>query len=103
MLVVDEAHNLLDTISAIHTVSVSGAQVSKAHWQVSQYQLKYAKRLSAKNLMHIKQLQFFLSCLLKTMGLSAKATAEPAACVAEDEKVYKVGSDEDLLTCVQVA
>ena len=49
-----------------------GHQLSHAHWQLSQYHQRFYKRLSAKNLLQIKQLIFFLSCLLKSLGLKGK-------------------------------
>ena len=32
VVIIDEAHNLLDTISSIHSVYVTGAQVSNGLW-----------------------------------------------------------------------
>jgi len=51
---------------------VSGALLSHAHWQLTHYQQKFSTRLSPRNLLHIKQLLFLLSCLLKALGLSTK-------------------------------
>ena len=95
VVIIDEAHNLLETISSIHNVLISGSQVSHAHWQLSQYQLKFSTRLSPKNLLHIKQLLFFLSCLLKLLGLSNKdskdrSTESTTGPPVEEEKVCDV-------------
>ena len=92
MVIIDEAHNLLETISSIHNVSIAGSQVSHAHWQLTQYQQKFSTRLSPKNLLHIKQLIFFLSCLLKLLGISTKdkANVENASLSAEKEIVFDV-------------
>lgn len=84
----DEAHNLLETISSIHSICIWGGQLSQAQWQLSQYQKRFNDRLSSKNLLFIKQLLFFLSCLMKSLGLSSKATKEKQSFEANEEKVY---------------
>lgn len=93
VVIVDEAHNLLDTISNIHSISISGQQVwsaicpddifflggtfksilftsqlTCAHSQLSQYQDRYRSRLKAKNLMYIRQILFILSAFIKVLG-----------------------------------
>ncbi|XP_051953705.1 ATP-dependent DNA helicase DDX11 [Xyrauchen texanus] len=68
IVIIDEAHNLTDTISAIHSVEISGAQLCRAHSQLSQYSERYRSRLKAKNLMYIKQILFVLEGLARTLG-----------------------------------
>ena len=63
VIIIDEAHNVLETISHIHS-----AEISKNHTEHAQEQLKaYFKRfqgmLKAKNLLYIKQLMFVLAKL----------------------------------------
>ncbi|XP_053637963.1 ATP-dependent DNA helicase DDX11 isoform X1 [Cherax quadricarinatus] len=67
IVIVDEAHNLLETISNIHSVFVSHGQLQGAHAQLSQYMQRYGKRLSARNLLYIKQILFFMSALIKLL------------------------------------
>ena len=71
VVIVDEAHNLLDTISHIHTVQVSGEQLCKAHTQLSAYKERYKSRLNAKNLLYVKQLLFVLTNLAKMLSEKA--------------------------------
>ncbi|XP_062914373.1 ATP-dependent DNA helicase DDX11 isoform X1 [Mobula hypostoma] len=68
ILVIDEAHNLIDTITAIHSYKVTGSQLCCAHSQLSQYLERYRSRLKAKNLMYIKQILYILVNLLKVLG-----------------------------------
>ncbi|KAI7802478.1 ATP-dependent DNA helicase DDX11 isoform X1 [Triplophysa rosa] len=68
IVIIDEAHNLTDTISAIHSVEMNGAQICRAHSQLSQYSERYRSRLKAKNLMYIKQILFVLEGLVCTLG-----------------------------------
>lgn len=87
----DEAHNLLETISSMHSISVWGHQLSHANWQLSQYQTKFIGRLSAKNLLLIKQLLFFLSCLIKTLNFTVKTSKSqelPEETLKTEEKIY---------------
>lgn len=87
----DEAHNLLETISSMHSISIWGHQLSHANWQLSHYQAKFIGRLSAKNLLLIKQLLFFLSCLMKTLNLSVKSSKSqelPEETLKTEERIY---------------
>ncbi|XP_056334516.1 ATP-dependent DNA helicase DDX11 [Danio aesculapii] len=68
IVIIDEAHNLMDTISAIHSAEISGGQLCRAHSQLSQYCERYRSRLKAKNLMYIKQILFVLEGLVRTLG-----------------------------------
>lgn len=68
IIIVDEAHNLLETINNIHSVEVTGAQMCRAHSQLSQYEQRYQSRLKAKNLMYIKQILFVLSRFVTYIG-----------------------------------
>eukprot|EP00092_Neocalanus_flemingeri_P099279 GFUD01126656.1.p2 GENE.GFUD01126656.1~~GFUD01126656.1.p2 ORF type:complete len:436 (+),score=142.32 GFUD01126656.1:233-1540(+) len=45
IVIIDEAHNLLDTITNIHSVNISGAQLGLAYSQLAQYREKYSTRL----------------------------------------------------------
>ncbi|KAK2157466.1 hypothetical protein LSH36_191g04084 [Paralvinella palmiformis] len=68
VVIIDEAHNLIETIGNIYSVEVSGSQLTCAYSQLSQYQDRYRNRLKAKNLMYIKQLLFLLSTFIKCLG-----------------------------------
>ena len=68
IVIVDEAHNLLDTISHIHSVEISGSHLIQAHSQLAQYRDRYKSRLMAKNLLYIKQILFVLANLIKVIG-----------------------------------
>ena len=57
---------------------------------IFQYQQKFSTRLSSRNLLHIKQLLFFLSCLLKALGISMKSkNSSLDSCIQQtEEKVF---------------
>ncbi|XP_058660429.1 ATP-dependent DNA helicase DDX11 [Ammospiza caudacuta] len=68
VVIIDEAHNLIDTITCIHSAEVSGSQLCCAHSQLSQYMERYRKRLKAKNLMYIKQILYLLEQFVAVLG-----------------------------------
>ncbi|KAM6167608.1 ATP-dependent DNA helicase DDX11 [Erethizon dorsatum] len=72
VVVIDEAHNLIDTITGIHGTEVSGSQLCQAHSQLLQYMERYRKRLKAKNLMYIKQLLYLLEKFVAVLGGNVK-------------------------------
>ncbi|XP_075561763.1 ATP-dependent DNA helicase DDX11 isoform X5 [Pelecanus crispus] len=68
IVIIDEAHNLIDTITCIHSAEVSGSQLCCAHSQLLQYMERYRKRLKAKNLMYIKQILYLLERFVAMLG-----------------------------------
>lgn len=64
IVIIDEAHNLLDTISQIHTATISLTQLRLAHKQMMAYKMKYIKLFKAKNLLKFNQLIFVTKRLL---------------------------------------
>ena len=51
-MIVDEAHNLLDTISQIHSAEITSDILNYAVQQVNQYYTRYSSRLLPKNSAH---------------------------------------------------
>ncbi|XP_055452978.1 ATP-dependent DNA helicase DDX11 isoform X3 [Psammomys obesus] len=72
VVIIDEAHNLIDTISDIHSTEVNGSQLCQAHSQLLQYMERYGKRLKAKNLMYIKQILYLLEKFVAVLGGNVK-------------------------------
>ncbi|XP_061677996.1 ATP-dependent DNA helicase DDX11 isoform X2 [Syngnathoides biaculeatus] len=68
VLIIDEAHNLSDTLSRIHSAELSGAQLCRAHSQLSQYAERFKNRLKAKNVMYVKQVLFVIEGLVRVLG-----------------------------------
>ncbi|XP_068133761.1 ATP-dependent DNA helicase DDX11 isoform X2 [Hyperolius riggenbachi] len=72
VVIIDEAHNLIDTITGIYSCQVTGAQLCQAHSQLAQYMERYRTRLKAKNLMYIKQILFLLEKFVVALGGNMK-------------------------------
>ncbi|XP_030794761.1 ATP-dependent DNA helicase DDX11 isoform X2 [Rhinopithecus roxellana] len=72
VVIIDEAHNLIDTITGMHSVEVSGSQLCQAHSQLLQYMERFGKRLKAKNLMYLKQILYLLEKFVAVLGGNIK-------------------------------
>jgi chromosome transmission fidelity protein 1 len=55
VVIIDEAHNLMDAISGIHGVEVSLKQLKRARAQLGVYLQKFRNRLKGKNRVYIAQ------------------------------------------------
>lgn len=73
VVIIDEAHNLLDTISSIYSSEVSLDQLQKSLKQLICYKKKYVTRFSSKNLLFINQIIFVVKRLLKVIEIDEKA------------------------------
>ena len=56
VVIIDEAHNVLETIAHMHSAEVSQAHIEHAQSQVKNYFKKFQKMLKAKNLLYIKHI-----------------------------------------------
>ncbi|XP_053321462.1 ATP-dependent DNA helicase DDX11 [Spea bombifrons] len=72
VVIIDEAHNLIDTITCMYSSQVSGSQLCQAHSQLAQYTERYRSRLKAKNLMYIKQILYLLEKFVEVLGGNVK-------------------------------
>ncbi|EDV92448.1 ATP-dependent DNA helicase DDX11 [Drosophila grimshawi] len=68
VIIVDEAHNLLDTIAQLHSSELSRDQLQLARQQLAAYKERYARRLSSANLLRINQLIFVVRRLLLALA-----------------------------------
>ncbi|XP_014244230.1 ATP-dependent DNA helicase DDX11 isoform X1 [Cimex lectularius] len=91
VVIIDEAHNLLETISHIHSTQVTGLQLTHAYSQLTQYRDKYEKRFTPFNLLHLNQLIFVIGALIKFIGGKAGCGPnEEASLRVLDAKIYSV-------------
>lgn len=76
IIIVDEAHNLMDTISAIHSSDLSLDQLRTALQQVRAYRMKFQGRFKASNLLKIKQIEFIIKQLVRLLSTDDDAQKE---------------------------
>ncbi|KAF7721013.1 DEAD H (Asp-Glu-Ala-Asp His) box helicase 11, partial [Apophysomyces ossiformis] len=67
VVIIDEAHNLMETITSIYTVSLSHQQIRMTLSQLILYLRKYQSRLLGKNITYIKQVITITKALLGTL------------------------------------
>lgn len=65
IVIIDEAHNLIDTIAQIHSVEITDQHVTQALTQINNYVNRYKSRFSAKNMLYLRQIISVLNGLQK--------------------------------------
>lgn len=64
VIIIDEAHNLMDVISNIHSVAVSLSQLRLASAQLTTYARKFKTRLKGKNRVYVAQIIRLVSTII---------------------------------------
>ncbi|CBX94319.1 hypothetical protein IAQ61_006322 [Plenodomus lingam] len=64
VVIIDEAHNLMDAISGIYSVSVTLDQVQQARAQLTTYLQKFRNKLKGKNRMYVAQILRVLDSII---------------------------------------
>ncbi|XP_058793640.1 ATP-dependent DNA helicase DDX11 [Phymastichus coffea] len=90
ILIVDEAHNLLEAIERMHSVTVTGKNILHCYNQLSQYQKKFETVLTAKNVLFLSQLNFCLKKLIKVLGGTSKSHPDDKITKVSDTKLYGI-------------
>uniref|UniRef100_A0A1A9VZC2 Helicase ATP-binding domain-containing protein n=1 Tax=Glossina brevipalpis TaxID=37001 RepID=A0A1A9VZC2_9MUSC len=76
IVIIDEAHNLLDTIAQIHSCEINLQQLAIVQQQMQSYKLRFAKKFSSANLLYINQLLFIIKRLIKLLEPSNPAVSK---------------------------
>uniref|UniRef100_A0A1Q3EVL6 DNA 5'-3' helicase n=1 Tax=Culex tarsalis TaxID=7177 RepID=A0A1Q3EVL6_CULTA len=90
VVIIDEAHNLLDTISSIHSQEVSLECLQQARLQLNAYKKQYFQRFSTKNLLKINQLLFIATRLCKMLEV-APLGADPSPRMIQTQELMTEG------------
>ena len=67
VVIIDEAHNLIDTVTEIHSSTVSLANITRCRGSLFRYLTKYQARLKGKNIVYLRQLLFILDAFIKCL------------------------------------
>uniref|UniRef100_A0A1B0B910 DNA 5'-3' helicase n=1 Tax=Glossina palpalis gambiensis TaxID=67801 RepID=A0A1B0B910_9MUSC len=67
IIIIDEAHNLLDTLAQMYSCEISLEQLATLQQQMQSYKLRYANKFSSANLLYINQLLFVIKRLIKLL------------------------------------
>ncbi|KAI8987718.1 helicase C-terminal domain-containing protein [Mycotypha africana] len=68
VVILDEAHNLMETITSLHTVQLSLSQITLAGNQLKLYVEKYRARLAGKNVVYIRQILLIIRALVNHLS-----------------------------------
>ncbi|KAF8507368.1 helicase C-terminal domain-containing protein [Hysterangium stoloniferum] len=63
VVVVDEAHNLIDSLLSVHTVSLSLSTLTTSIFQLTTYLTRFRKKLSPTHGLHLRRLLRFLGAM----------------------------------------
>lgn len=77
VIIVDEAHNLMDTIASLHSVAITRSQLKQCRSQIGVYLQKFRNRLKGKNRVYVAQVVRLLdsiSAYLDTKAASPGVT-----------------------------
>lgn len=76
VVIIDEAHNLMDAIAGIYSVSVTLEQVQQARMQLTTYLQKFRNKLKGKNRVYVAQTIRILDSIisyLQSININTKA------------------------------
>lgn len=100
MVVIDEAHNLMDAIAGIYSVSVTLEQLQRARAQVTVYLQKFRNKLKGKNRVYVAQIVRLLDSIVayllskqsdpKAMGGVVNVSALMSGKGVDQINVYKL-------------
>ncbi|XP_015115982.1 ATP-dependent DNA helicase DDX11 [Diachasma alloeum] len=94
VIIIDEAHNLLEAIERMHCTSITGRNILHCFSQLSQYQKKFENLFSAKNVLYLNQLSFCLKKLIKMLGGTTRCLETDTMEKDQAPKVYTLQNFE---------
>jgi chromosome transmission fidelity protein 1 len=76
IVILDEAHNLIDTVNAIHSVELTLSKMGQALSQLNAYMERFRTRLKLRNVSYIEKIQAILRSLIKYLDPPTQNSAE---------------------------
>lgn len=94
IVLIDEAHNLIDTILSTYTAELTQAQIDAALSQVNGYLQRFATRLKGSNEEHMRMVQVLLRALQAFCQQVGKAT-QPLPSLTTSQLMARLGGTAD--------
>jgi len=94
IVIIDEAHNLMDTISSLHSITISLQQLKRSRAQIGVYLQKFRNRLKGKNRVYVTQLVRLLDSLAAFLQQKSVAAKETGALVKAVDLLAGKGVDQ---------
>lgn len=99
IVIIDEAHNLIDTILATHTVHVNSSQIQRAIGQINDYLDKFSSRLKGINEMNLQKLLL----TLRSLDTSCTNTVQnKAQSMTPAELMRRIGGNVDQINLLEL-
>lgn len=98
IIIIDEAHNLLDSIAQIHSHQVSLEQLQSIQQQIILYKMKYSKQLSTRNLLQINKILYTvkrLNGLVRKIKETDETTNKPTTKIL---RTYELSSEAEIFS-----
>ncbi|PLB51738.1 ATP-dependent RNA helicase CHL1 [Aspergillus steynii IBT 23096] len=93
VVIIDEAHNLMDAISNIHSVTITLSQLQTSIVQLTTYARKFKTRLKGKNRSYIAQVIRLVNSIADHLRSLEKASV-PEGCVQSSDLMAGRGVDQ---------
>ncbi|GAB7341074.1 hypothetical protein MBLNU457_7392t1 [Dothideomycetes sp. NU457] len=94
VIIIDEAHNLMDAILGIYTTEISLAHLQLAKEQLMAYLQKFRMRLKGKNRVYVTQVVRLLDSLIGYLSKIQSQSKETAGTVSSNELLNGKGVDQ---------
>lgn len=94
VIIVDEAHNLMDAISNIHSIIVSHSQLKRSRAQLGVYLQRFRNRLKGKNRVYVTQVVRLLDTLAGYLETKAASSNDKEAIVGAGDLMIGKGVDQ---------
>lgn len=101
VVVIDEAHNLIDTILATYTTELTQAHIDEAAMQIGMYLERFSMRLKGVNEEQVRIVQVVLRALQRVCA-RAKVTAPQETSVSLSEFMAQMGGSVDQINFVRL-
>lgn len=103
IIIIDEAHNLLETITSIHSAEITSEQLERAHQQLTAYKMKYFEKFSTKNLLRLNQLISIANRILKSIIQNPSKQSSHQSNEQHDDFTSKMIQTHDLFDEINVS
>jgi len=94
VIIIDEAHNLMDAILGIYTTEISLAHLQLAKDQLMAYLQKFRMRLKGKNRVYVTQVVRLLDSLIGYLSKAQNQSKDAAGTVSSNELLNGKGVDQ---------
>jgi chromosome transmission fidelity protein 1 len=94
VIIIDEAHNLMDAIMGLHSASVSLSQLIHGKAQLMTYLEKFRNRLKGKNRVYVTQIVRLIDSLITSLRSKNDSSAQSEGVVALGDLMAGKGVDQ---------